>query len=507
MTPTLKHENDKAKDGPNFLSRIRSLLTFMTLKEYYLEIAILILAAGVHFFHLGTFPAFFIDEGTYIGFATSFSQTGSPAGPAGNFYYHPFLSWLFQGAYFKLILFPQFWTSSPATLYGAARALPAALSIVEVPLLYWIVLRVYRRVDYALLSAGLFATTPLSARYLRMVLLDCFLLFFLVLSIALLVGGKGNRSVVLSGFAFGLAAMSKLPALFFIPAFGGLFLSKSYDRFSFEESRIRGFVLWLVAAGVTLSVWPIYGTATGHYSDLLANLGYESVRTTEFALNLIVQRLVQRDVFLFVGLAGVVYGLYKRDIVGFAFTLSYIGTFLLRDLRVSSYYLIPVLPFISVLACVLVIDATEFASMYLPLQRLSLTKPLLIRIVSVVLILGLAFASVVSARGSSVSGQANAIDYLVANAPQGSLVVSSPAYSWTLHSMRVDIVSYDWFSAPWANLPHTTRTYLMVDPGFAGQVQEVPQLGYLYNQTRSEMNFSGPVPVEIRSTNSTVTIS
>ena len=68
------------------------------------------------------------------------------------------------------------------------------------------------------------------------------------------------------------------------------------------------------------------------------------------------------------------------------------------------------------------------------------------------------------------------------------------------------MVTYDWFSAPWTNLPHTTRTYLMVDPGFAGQVQEVPQLGYLYNQTRSEMNFSGPVPVEIRSTNSTVTI-
>ncbi len=488
------------------LRRLKRLLTLDGLRAYYLELAIVVLAVAVHYFHLGSFPAFFIDEGTYIGFGLSFSQTGNPAGLAGNFFFHPFLSWILEGSYFRFIAFPEAWNSSPILLYSAARTLPAALSIVEVPLLYLTVLRAYAKKEYAILAAGLFATTPLSARYLRMVLLDCFLLFFLILSLTILVCVKGNRGLVFSGIAFGLAALSKLPALFFLPAFAALFLSKGYNRFSFDKTHLRGFIFWLVVAAVTFSVWPVYAMTTGHYGDFVANLGYESVRTGELALTLIVQRLVERDIFLFVGLAGIVYGLYKRDIVGSAFTISYIGIFLLRGLRVSSYYLIPVLPFISILGCLLIVDAVEYFSKNFSLERFSISRPMLVKIVSIVLILGLAFASIMTARGSAAGSQSAAIGYVLANAPSGSLVVSSPAFAWTLRSMRSDLMSYDWFAAPWNSLPHAPKTYLMVDPGFDGQIQEVPQLAALYNQTRTEATFPGTVLLEVRSTNMTVTI-
>ncbi len=462
----------------------------------------LALALLVHLVNLSGFPAFFIDEGAYISRGVSFSQNGDPTSPNGTFYFHPFLAWILLGLFFRLFNFPLLWTSSPGLLYLFPRTILVVMGVVDVAVLYLVVSRVYGRRDYALLSSGLLAVTPLSVRYLRMVLLDSFVLFFVLISLLLLVKYPGRKGTILSGTVFGMAVLSKLPALFFILPVVLWTLSRTPIRFSPSRTeialRLHTAFLWtLPIAGVAL-VWPGYAVVTDQWSGFLAALSYQGSREEALALNLILSRILERDPFLLVGLASVGYGIVKRDILGGLFTLAYLGAFVLSGLRVSSYYLVPALPFLSVLAARVVIDGVGALTRILSRMRFHIPA-ISLKIVCALLVAILASQGFVTATQQASASQIDAIDYVVRNAPGGALVISNPAYSWVIQVSRANLIVYDWFSAPWSSLPSLPKTYLIVDPGFTATASRIPPLQDLYNQTSTETTFSnGGMMIEIR---------
>lgn len=498
-----------ARDGnlpeasiPRVKGRVRDLLQRNT--RFHLAL-ILVLAFAIHLFNLSGYPAFFIDEGAYISRAIVFSRTGDPTAPAGTFYFHPFLTWVLMGLIFSMLNFPAAWNSNFELLYLLPRSLFVILGVLDVFLVYIVVQRVYQRTDYALLASSLLAVTPLSVRYLRMVLLDSLMVFFILLSIAILYRPHGKRRAILSGLIFGLAMLSKLVAVFFVLPFLLLFLSKELAKFSHQadlvKARLRQFAQWAVAGLLVTAIWPGYALWTSQWQGLVNSLAYQTSREEALPIDLILSRIVERDIFLFAGLAGVLYGLWKKDILGGLISLSYLGTFILTGLRVSSYYLVPALPFLSILAARFVIDSLEYSSHQL--SRLNVILPKFSNTtISIILVGVLAFSGFSLAGEASTQSQVESMNYVIDNAPDGSLVISSPAYSWAIRELGTSLIVYDWFGAPWNSLPSSPpKTYLLVDPGFSIATDQIPELQQLYDQTMPETVFGqGSFSIMIRTT-------
>ncbi len=469
------------------------------------EVVIVGLAAATHLFNLTGFPAYFVDEGTYISRGIIFSQTGDPTAPGGTFYFHPFLVWIILGVLFSIFRFPGNWNVTPQLLYLLPRTFFTIIGVFDVILVYYIVSRIYKRRDYALMASALFALTPLSVNYLRIVLLDSMMLFFILLSLGFLARGSSIRETIASGIVFGLAVLCKLPAMFFVPAFLLLILSSTKTRLGLPEkglgSRLRPALTWMIPAGIVTAVWPSYALVTGQTSQLLHSLFYESSRQGNLVISEIVARIAQKDVFLFVAIAGVVYGLWKRDIIGATFSVSYLGLFVATGLRVSSYYLVPALPFLGLLATLLVIDISHRV-----LDRIFKTKLVIadvgLKAIGVGLILVLAIMGFRTASYDLTANQISAMNYVMQNAPNGAVVICNPAYSWVIQESRPGLIVYDWYSAPYTSLPpNPPEVFLMVDPGFSSLTTYVPNLQALYDQTNSTVTFSqnGPT-VEVRAT-------
>src|SRR5262249_62264677 len=71
----------------------------------------------------------------------------------------------------------------------------------------------------ASLAVLLFTLSPLTVFYGRPVMLDSFMLFWVLISLDLLLDGQGRLSrVALSGACFGIAMLSKETAVFLLPA-------------------------------------------------------------------------------------------------------------------------------------------------------------------------------------------------------------------------------------------------------------------------------------------------
>src|SRR5207302_609912 len=99
------------------------------------------------------------------------------------------------------------------------RVLVLLMHVAMIPLLYRISRKLGCSVPLAMAGAVLFSISPLAVDYQRLVLLDNFMMLWLLLSIDLLLDGWGRLTrTVLSGICFGLACLSKETAVFLFPA-------------------------------------------------------------------------------------------------------------------------------------------------------------------------------------------------------------------------------------------------------------------------------------------------
>lgn len=224
--------------------------------EPLLLLTLVLLGLVMQALNMFNYPGFTLtdDEGIYAGQAWSVLREGRLS-PYTYIYDHAPAGWIAIAGWFGL-------TGGPHTFGGAidsGRLLMLLLHLALIPLLYHLARKLGCATPVAALAVVPFVLSPLAIFYGRMLLLDNIMVFWLLLSLDLLLNGWGRLSrVALSGVCFGLALLSKETAIVFLPAL--LFVAVQ------ERRRHQGrfaVAAWVVLLLVVASWYPLYALLKG----------------------------------------------------------------------------------------------------------------------------------------------------------------------------------------------------------------------------------------------------
>jgi endo-1,4-beta-D-glucanase Y/4-amino-4-deoxy-L-arabinose transferase-like glycosyltransferase len=217
-------------------------------------VSLVCISLFVHAANMFNSPAVFEDEGTYALQAWAVLRMHRLT-PYTFTYDHGPGAWIVAAAWMLL-------TGGPRTFGGAipsARVLMLILHVASVPLLYRLCRKLGCGPAAAWLATLVFTVSPLALAYQRAFVLDNVMVFWLLVSLNLLLDGWGRLSrLVLSGITFGLAVLSKETALFLFPAV-------AYIGYRQRWRHHGGFGLaaWVVPAFVTMSWYSLYAALKG----------------------------------------------------------------------------------------------------------------------------------------------------------------------------------------------------------------------------------------------------
>jgi len=229
--------------------------------------AVALVAQGLNMFH---YPAFTFtdDEGIYLSQAWAALREGRLS-PYTYVYDHAPAGWLQIAAWMGL-------TGGPHTFgspVNSGRILMLLLHLAMVPILYQLARKLHVGAPLAVLAVALFSLSPLALFYQRLVLIDTVMLFWVLLSINLLLDGRGRLSrVVLSGACFGIAILSKETALFLLPALS--FIALKQRR---RHQGQFGVGSWLLALVVVISFYPLFAWLKGELSSTGQAASFSSI--------------------------------------------------------------------------------------------------------------------------------------------------------------------------------------------------------------------------------------
>ena len=428
-------------------TRIVNFYNGLIVHPWLFPILIVATAVLVHLPNLLGYPAWFYDEGAYLTSSLQWLQTGHL-----TYYGHPFAPLAILAALFAAI--------NPRD-YLIPRILMVGFSVIDGLLLYRVTgLFFPNDKRLAILTPLLYEATPLSARYLRLTVVDNFLALFLLLSILFTLSKPKNP--ILSGIVYGASLISKQTAIFFLPGFLVLFFTKKKNP--------RYIISWLILSSILPIIWILYGTTQVGFSNLidqqfgLTGLGGERAVS---AVSLIVQRISTRDPFIFFGLAGILWAAYKRRWALLAFPVAYYLAFIVLFLKISTVYLIPTLPFLSILSSLLLFEVFDRVP---KIGNPKALKTTLFAILIVALIASSLF--LVTTQSPSDSQQA-ALSYVGGlGSPK---VITSATYVWLLKQNYPNVIVLDRYTVPWSTLNSST-VYLIVDlPGDFTTINSIPQ--------------------------------
>src|SRR5581483_5950584 len=212
-----------------------------------------LLAQGWNMFHS---PALyrFGDEGIYAAQAWAVLREHKLS-PYTYFYDHAPAGWILFALWMAL-------TGGPFTFGSTSdsgRLFALLLHVAMVPLLYRLARKLGADPGPAAAGVLLFSLSPLAIFYQRLLLLDNIMLFWLLLSLDLLLDGWGRLSrVVLSGLTYGLACLTKETAIFLLPAM--LFIAIRQRR---QHQGHFGLAGWILPVGLTISWYPLFAALKG----------------------------------------------------------------------------------------------------------------------------------------------------------------------------------------------------------------------------------------------------
>lgn len=212
-----------------------------------------LLAQGLNMFN---YPAatFMDDQGIYASQAWAVLREARLS-PYTYIYDHAPGGWILLAAWSWL-------TGGPHAFGGAidsGRMLMLLLHLAMVPLLYHLARKLGCPAPVAALAALLFSVSPLAVFYQRLLLLDTIMLFWVLVSLDLLLNGWGRLSrIAASGACFGLAMLSKESAVFLLPAM--LFIAVQDRR---RHQGRYAVVAWLLPMAMAVSFYPLYAFLKG----------------------------------------------------------------------------------------------------------------------------------------------------------------------------------------------------------------------------------------------------
>lgn len=328
-------------------------------------LAVLAVAGVAHAYNMFNFPYYENDEGVYMSQAWSVIKMGSLA-PYTYWYDHAPAGWLFIAVWAKLT--GGFFTFGASVNSG--RVFMLVLHLLSTAMVFGITRKLTgNKLWTAALAALLFSVSPLAIYFQRRVLLDNIMTFWVLVSYWLLVREKLKlRHVLLSAVAFGIAALSKENAVFFMPALVYTIYTRSHTTY-----RRMGLALWACITGLVGGLYILYaviksellpmgfmGSTTAHVS-LLESLKQQAGRgsglhfwnpNSDIYRNMV--EWISRDPFLVYGALaaiGLSIGLaywHKNFREPLLFTLGMVF-FLMRGGLVINFYFLPLMPFVAIL--------------------------------------------------------------------------------------------------------------------------------------------------------------
>lgn len=415
-----------------------------------LLLGLALLSRGVNMTHYPA-PGRFDDEGIYTAQAWAVLRQASLS-PYTYVYDHAPAGWITLAGWLGL-------TGGPHALGSAidsGRLFMLVLHLAMVALLYHLARKLGCGVGAAALVGALYALSPLAVLYGRPVLLDTIMLFWVLLSLDLLLDGWSRLSrLALSGICFGLAILSKETALFLLPAM--LFIAIQQRRAHQGTFAVSG---WLLPLLIVISWYPLYaffkeellgagssflfflsGNGRGGGISLVESLQWQAARGGGGLFNLDNQfwQLVRnewlpRDPLLLIG------GVVAADMnlirgIGFggkvnrrAFAAGLLGVlpllYLGRGGIVFDFYLLFALPFLALNIGVLLAPL---------LERLPAPATAALTLAAIAAVVGVHWASGVAQPLYSERPDATTratVAWIKANVPPDSLIIARDAF-WT----------------------------------------------------------------------------
>jgi len=225
--------------------------------EYGL-LAVALLAVVTHSVNMFHYPLYLGDEGIYLEQAWAVIREGQLA-PYTYFYDHAPAGWLWV-AVWEFLLPRHFLTFGMAI--NSARVLMVLIDAGSTALLYRIAHHMTHSHFAAIATALVFTLSPLEIYYQRMVLLDNIMVFWLLLTLDLMLM-ETRRIVPLlgSGFCFGMAVLCKENAVFFAPVLVYLLYHRVRGTYRTRFS-LAG---WSVSAAMLVSLYPVYALLKGEF--------------------------------------------------------------------------------------------------------------------------------------------------------------------------------------------------------------------------------------------------
>ena len=318
-----------------------------------------------HGYHLLEYPLYSTDEGIYVERAWAVVREDRLS-PQTYYYDHAPGGWL-QLAAWEFLLPGRFETFGNPVNSG--RVLMLLVHLASVFFLFEIARKLSGGLLAPVIATFLFNFSPLAVYYQRMVLLDNLMVFWVLLSIYLLLRSQTRLFAGFwSGLAFGISVVTKENAIFFGPTI----LYLLYRRTKGDPSRRFAITLWLFAAGASILAYFLYATLKGElfppqldfnlihqpqgHVSLLYELWYQIHRNqgTLFTHgSFLYTTWLPKDRFLLAGgTAAMLVSLYlgwrdKERNLGFlvAGTLAFeIAFYLARGSVILDFYVIPLIP-------------------------------------------------------------------------------------------------------------------------------------------------------------------
>jgi len=325
----------------------------------------LVSGLATHGYHLFTYPLYSTDEGIYVERAWAVIHEDRLS-PQTYYYDHAPGGWL-QLAVWEFLLPRHF------EMFGnpvdSGRVLMLLAHLASVFFLFEIARKLSGGLLAPVIATFLFNFSPLAVFYQRMMLLDNLMVFWVLLSIYLLLLRRTVLFAALwSGLAFGVSVVTKENAIFFAPTIFYLL----YRRTKGDPSHRFAMTLWVFAAGAIISAYFLYATLKGElfppqldfslthqpqgHVSLLYELWYQVHRNqgTLFSPGSFLHTSwLPKDKYLLAGgTAAMLVSLYlgwrdKERNLGFlvAGTLAFeIGLYLARGSVILDFYVIPLIP-------------------------------------------------------------------------------------------------------------------------------------------------------------------
>lgn len=228
----------------------------LTRRERQLLVAALLIGLVSYSYGLFRYPLYLTDEGIYVQRAWAVLREGQLS-PYTYFYDHAPGGWLALAGWVALI--PGHFEAFGNPI-NTGRVLMVPLHLASVYLLFDIGRRFSGGVVAGFVATLLFNLSPLGIFYQRQVLLDNFMVFWLLLGVFLIVRCDRRITAALAGgLCFGMAVITKENAIFFGPVLA--FLLYQRTRTSRSRRFAKGF--WFFAGAAPVAFYTMYATLKG----------------------------------------------------------------------------------------------------------------------------------------------------------------------------------------------------------------------------------------------------